>query len=408
MDNIITISIVGILLVFSAFFSASETAFSSINKIKLKNMASQGNKKAKQVLDLTERYDTLLSTVLIGNNIVNIASSALCTVFFIGIFGSSGLSIATILMTVAVLLFGEITPKTIAKEIPEQYAIATVQILKLIIILLTPFNKLASLWQMFIIHIFHVKKMNTITEAELLTFVQEARQDGSINEREETLIRRTIAFDDITAGTICTPRIDVVAAELHESVESIEEKFRINGFSRLPVYEKTIDRIQGIILLSDFMWNKNILAIIKPAVCVIASIKITRLLSIFQERQAQFAIVVDEFGGTVGIITVEDIIEELVGEIWDERDSVYESITQLNDHTYRVNGQFSFTKMLEYFGLESEQKHSTVANWIMEQAGRLPKEGEQYAFKNLMLTVSAMHRHRVSDVTVQRNTHWKS
>ncbi|GHU21838.1 membrane protein [Spirochaetia bacterium] len=403
MNTTISFISLGFLLVFSAFFSASETSFSSLNRIKIKNMAAQGNKKAILVLAVIEHYDRFLSTVLIGNNIVNIGSSALCTVLFISLFGDAGAGAATVVMTILILIIGEITPKTLAKESPEQFALHSAYIVRFFMFIFRPFNFLAGLWRTLIIGIFRVKSDRSITEAELLTFVKEARQDGGINEREERMIQRTIAFDEVNAGSICTPRIDMEAIAADAPVELIEKKFRETGFSRLPVYENSIDRIIGVLLLKDFFWTKDVRDAMKPAVCISESMKIAPLLKLLQKKQSQLAVIIDEFGGTVGIVTVEDIVEELVGEIWDEHDDITEYVTRIDDRTYRINGSFSFGEMLALFGLDRENSERiSIAGWIIEQAGHLTEKGERFTFKDIAITVSKIKQHRILEVYVHQ------
>jgi CBS domain containing-hemolysin-like protein len=407
MNNITLILIcLGLLLILSAFFSAAEMAFSSLNRIKLKNIAASGNKKARLALKLAEHYDSLLSTVLIGNNIVNIASSALCTVLMVGMFGGAGVTVATAIMTIVILLFGEISPKTLAKEAPERIAVAIAPTLRLFMIILTPISYLAILWKKLVIGFFHVKSNRAITEAELLTFVEEARQDGGINEREESMIRRTIEFDELTAGDIFTPRIDIAAVTVTDSAALIEKKFRDTGFSRLPVYQDTIDQITGVVLLKDFFGATKPLAdIIKPVLFITKTLKIARLLKLLQERKMHIAVLVDEFGGTVGMVTVEDIVEELVGEIWDEHDNIVEPVLKIADGIYRIQGSVSLVSIQELFPgavpADDDSRTTTVAGWVLEQAGGVPKEGDTFNLTTALLTVSKVVHHRVVELTVR-------
>ncbi|MDR1302345.1 MAG: hemolysin family protein [Treponema sp.] len=418
-------SIIGLggLLLCSAFFSACETAFSSVNRIKLKNMVAQGHKRAALALRLTEQYDKLLSTVLIGNNIVNIACSALTTLLFVRLFGTMGVSLATMVTTVAVLMVGEITPKTLAKEAPETFALFSAPVLRVLIRILAPINWLTSTWKKWILKVFKITGNRSVTEAELLTFVEEVRQEGGINEGEEDMIRQAIEFDDITAHDIFTPRIDVVAVSQSESTESIDRKFCATGYSRLPVYEDSIDNIIGVMLLKDFhhqvIGQKQLLkSIIKPVVFITQSVKISKLLKTLQAKKSHMAVLVDEFGGTMGIITIEDIIEELVGEIWDEHDEVVKPISKVNSRTYTVLGNTNLEDMFEFFALvaplsqERDEKntlapedapyhrHTTVGNWVIEQLGGVPREGEYCQVQHMVITVSKVVHHRILELTV--------
>ncbi|MDR2783159.1 MAG: hemolysin family protein [Treponema sp.] len=400
-----------ILLMFSAFFSASETAYSSLNRIKIKNLAASGDKRAKKVLGLMEQYDKLLSTVLIGNNIINISSSALATVLFVDLLGTAGVGIATLVITVFVLIIGEISPKTLAKEAPESFALFAAPYLCALVFLLSPLNYSLRLWKNFIMRLFKVKPDHSVTEAELLTFVEEMRQEGGINEREEDMIKRTIEFDDITAREIFTPRIDVIAASIADSLEDIDKKFQETGFSRLPVYRETIDNITGVILLKDFYRayrNKWSLSdIIKPVVFITENMRITKLLRILQKKKSHMAVLVDEFGGTRGIITIEDIIEELVGEIWDEHDEVVEEMVKIDENTWRVLGKTALEDLFDAFSLEQpgEQRHTIVANWVMETVGGVPEEGDGFTVesseKKIRITVIKVKGHRVMEVEIK-------
>jgi CBS domain containing-hemolysin-like protein len=396
-----------VLLCFSAFFSSSETAFSSANRIKLKNMAARNNKKAKLALKLLESYDKLLSSVLIGNNIVNITSSALATVLFVGFFGSRGVSIATLVMTVLVLIFGEISPKTLAKESPELTAIRAAPLLRFFIFIFTPLNFLAGAWKKVVVKIFPVKNDRSVTEDELLTFVEEVRQEGGINKQEEEMIRQVIEFDDLTAGEIFTPRVDVAAVSESDSAETIDRKFAETGFSRLPVFRENIDNITGVLLLKDFhhevMNNgKTPAQIVKPVVFVTKSIKIAKLLRTLQRKKSHLAVLVDEFGGTVGIVTIEDIVEELVGEIWDEHDNVVEPVKQLEDGSYRVLGSCGLEDMFAFIHYHGEAlPNTTVGSWVMENLGSMPRAGDGFSWGGLGVRISKVLRHRVMEVIVR-------
>jgi CBS domain containing-hemolysin-like protein len=402
----LVISLTG-LMVLSGFFSASETAYSSLNRIKLKNLAASGNKKAQKALALTKNYDKFLSTVLIGNNIANITSSALATVLFVDFFGRAGVGIATLVTTVFVLIAGEISPKTLAKEAPESFALFSAPFLTVLVVVFSPINYCLGLWKNFIMKVFKVESDRSVTEAELLTFVEEVRQEGGINEREEDMIKRTIEFDDISAREIFTPRIDVIAVPLNDSMKDIDKKFQDTDFSRLPVYKENIDHIVGLILLKDFhqayMHKQSLSKIIKPVVFITENIKIAKLLRILQEKKSHMAIVVDEFGGTCGIITIEDIVEELVGEIWDEHDEVIEEVVKIGENTWKVLGKTSFEDLFELFSLTQadEQRHTTVANWVVETLGGVPKEGDGFDFKNLHVTATKVKRHRVMEIEIE-------
>jgi len=398
-----------ILLLLSMFFSASEMAYSALNRIKLKNFAEK-SKRARLALKMLETYDKILSTVLIGNNIVNITASALATAFFIGMFGEArGVSIATITMTVLVLLFGDISPKTLAKETPELTAIRNAPLLRFFVFLLTPVNALVGFWKKFLLIIFPIKTNRSTTEDELLTYVGEVRQEGAINIHEEQMIRQVIEFDDLKVSDIFTPRIDVQAVPITSAIEEIDRKFVVTGFSRIPVYQDTIDDIKGIIILKDFYHEvmngrKTPTEIIKPVVFISKTIKIRRLLKTMQRKQTHMAVIVDEHGGTLGIVTIEDILEELVGEIWDEHEEVVEPVKKENDGSFTVLGSVNFKDMLELitgdFGNEEEMPDTTIANWILENLGRLPQINEILMWRHLTIKVLKVIKQRVMEVKV--------
>ena len=408
--GIIGIVIAMVLLVaMSAYFSATETAFSSLNRIRLKNMAENGNKRAALVMRLSDRYDKLLSTILVGNNIVNIGLSAIATVFFTHLLNDvTGPTVATVVITVVVLTFGEITPKSLAKESPESFAMFSAPAMQLLMWILTPINFLFSLWKKLIGLLVRTDKTPSITEEELLTIVEEAEQDGGIDESESELIRSAIEFNDLQAVDIFTPRVDVEAVELSEDRQTIAKLFAQSGFSRLPVYDDTIDNIVGIIHLKDFYTqiyttDQPLSTIVKPAVYISRSMKIYDLLRLLQKEKAHMAIIADEYGGTVGIVTMEDILEELVGEIWDEHDEVVEEIEKLSDDTYRIVCSAAIDDLQEMFGLEEDPDSdiTTVSGWVMERLGRIPQEGDTFASDGLFVTVTKTDARRVAEITVK-------
>jgi CBS domain containing-hemolysin-like protein len=408
-----------ILFCLSTFFAFCETSFSSLSRIKLKNMAEKNRKTrkaagARLVLQLLDSYDKLLSSILIGNTIVNVVTSALAAMLFIGLFGAKGVGIASVVVTVLVLVFGEISPKTLAKESPELTALRCAPLMRFFIIIFTPLNYLASAWRSIIIKIFPPKANRQITEDELLTFVEEVRQEGGINKREEEMIRQAIEFDEITAAEIMTPRMDVAAISEADTAGHTETLFEDTGFSRLPVFRDNIDNIIGIILLKDFYREvikkgKSTSEIIKPVVLVAKTMKIPRLLQTLKEKQSHMAVLVDEFGGTLGIVTVEDILEELVGEIWDEHDRVVEPVKRNADGSFSALGGLQFQDMVDFIGKKTsnddltegeEIPDTTVGNWVTEEKGSLPRVGERFDWHKLSIRVSRVQRHRVMEVTV--------
>ncbi len=405
----LSLIIIVICIVMSAYFSATETAFSSLNRIRIKNMADKGNRRAALVLRLSENYDSLLSTILIGNNIVNIASASLATLLFVKLIGQEmGASVSTAVTTVVVLIFGEVSPKSIAKESPEQFAMFSAPLLNVLVKILTPLNFLFRQWKKLLSFLIKSEDSRSITEEELLTIVEEAQQEGGIDEQESTLIRNAIEFNELEAIDILTPRIDVTGIEAEATKEEIARVFAQTGYSRLPVYEDNLDNITGIIYQKDFynyVYNtgKDISAIIRPVLHIMKNKKIGKLLKDLQQKKSHIAVVVDEFGGTVGIVTMEDILEELVGEIWDEHDKVVHEIQKVSEREYLVMGSANVEKLFEMLNLDEELDVLTVSGWVMEMLGKIPSQGDVCDYANIHVTVLGMDGKRVEKVQVLVN-----
>lgn len=384
----------------SAFFSATETAFTSLNRIKMKNMANDDVKNAKLVLKLEDRYDKLLSTILIGNNIANIGMTAIATVMFVALLGGSlGPTASTVVMTVAVLIFGEISPKNIAKEHPEGFALFAAPIMRGLMWLFTPLNVIFSLWKKLLGKLFGTQENGSYTEDELITIVEEAQIGGSIGKEQQELITNAIEFDDLEAIDVITPRVDIVAVELGTSVEEIGRTFKESGLSRLPVYEDDLDNIIGIINQKDFHnyvvgENRELEQYIKPVAYVAESIKAAVLLKKMQTKKTHIAIIVDEYGGTTGLVTMEDIIEELVGKIYDEHDAIeMREVTRLYDGSYSVAGGANVEKFFEMVGEDIDINATTINGWVMIELDRLAKVGDTFTYRS---------RHKIFHVRVTR------
>ncbi|MBQ2668142.1 MAG: HlyC/CorC family transporter [Clostridia bacterium] len=398
--------IVLILLVFlSAYFSATETAFSSLSRVRLKNMAENGNRRAKLAYRLADHYDELISSILVGNNIVNIAASSIATVLFIGWFQDNGPTVSTIVMTVVILICGEVTPKSIAKESPERFAMFSAPIINVLNFVFKPVNILLVGIKKGVNKLFKVSSDRTISESELLTIVEEAEQEGGINENESELIHNVIEFDDLECIDIFTPRVDVEAVEAGTDIEDIAQLFIETGFSRLPVYEETIDKIIGIINEKDFhnyvlRAGAPLEKIIKPVEFVPPSMKISVLLRLLQQNKSHFAVIVDEFGGTEGIITLEDILEELVGEIWDEHDEIVEAFRKVADNEYLVDCSTELYKTFEFFDIDAEEDASTINGWVIAQLDRIPEVGDSFDYENLHVVVEETDAQRASLVRI--------
>lgn len=403
-----------ILVMFSAFFSSAETAFSSLNRVKLKAMENDSNqKKIEKTLSLAADYDIVLSTILIGNNIVNIASTSIATLFFTGVLGDNsdlGATVSTIVMTIVVLIFGEITPKTVAKEKAESYAVIVTPAVKFFVFLFYPLNMFFRGWKAVLNKIFGLGKFDTVTEEELKTYVDEAHTGGEIDENESELIRSSIEFDDLYISDILTPRVDVEAVEKYWKLSDIEKIFKESRYSRLPVYIGDIDHIVGIIHYQDFeeiykRGLKSLRTIIKPAPTVSPDTKISKVLRILQKSKTHLAVVVDEFGGTAGIVTLEDIIEELVGEIWDEHDEEQIDIEQVGENEYLVDGSASVDTVFKYFDVpENEESQITTVNgWVMENTDKIPEIGDSFEYDCLSVTVESVEGRRADKIKIVYN-----
>ena len=403
--NIIYIAVMVLCIVMSAFFSASETAFSSANKTRLKTLAEKGEQRAVLTLELAENYDKLISTILIGNNVVNILASSLGTIIFVGLYGDIGATISTAVLTVVVLLFGEISPKSIAKETPEKFAMFSAPILKGMIWLLTPVNAFFSAWKRMLAKLLKVEANNKMSQEELLMFVDEVQQEGSIDSEAGQLLRNAIEFTDREATDILTHRVDLVAVPVTASKTEIARVFAENMYSRMPVYEGSIDNIVGVIHQKDFytgtgISEKALTEMMTPAVFVPKGERISRLMKLLQKNKSHVAVVVDEYGGTFGIVTMEDILEELVGEIWDEHDEIVENIRQIEDDVYEVDGIADLEEFSDYFKVKIESTMVSVGGWMMELVGKLPETGDAVEYGGWHIEVTAVENHRVTKLKV--------
>ena len=393
------------LVAMSAFFSASETAYTSLNRARLKSMANGGSRRAARALALAEDYDRLLSGILVGNNIVNILSASLATVLFVRLVGGAGVSLSTAVMTVVVLMFGEIAPKTIAKDRPEQIALAFYPVLNAVLWLLTPIVFLTSCWQKLVYRVFKPADDRGITEEELITIVEEAENEGGIDEHESELIRSAIEFNDLTAEDILTPRVDVIAVDVSDSAEDVARVFGQSGRSRLPVYEESIDTIVGILHEKDFYrlrGSASIPQMMTQPLCVVPGTRLGVLLKLLQRTKNHMAVVVDEYGGVSGIVTMEDILEELVGEIWDEHDEVVQDIVEVANGEWLVSGSAGFDDLRELFPIEGDFDSVTVNGWVLEMLGHLPQPGDSFDCPGLHITVEKVGRRRVEQIRISR------
>lgn len=395
-----------VLILLSAFFSSSETAYSSLNRIRMMKLAEAGDNRAKIVLDLLNDFDRFLSAVLIGNNIVNIASSSIATMLFVAYFGNMGVTLSTVVMTVVVLIFAEISPKTIAKESPEYFALAFARPLKLLIVVLSPLTLLFAGMKKILVWLMPKKDGGpSITEEELLTLVEEAVQEGSIDEEDEILIKNVVEFNDLEVQDIYTPRPEIVSISSKKSLEEISDLFRESGLSRLPYYDQTIDQVLGVVNQKDFYYDvligsMELAEIVKPVLFIHKTMRISELMKKFQMEQSHLAIVVDEYGGTEGLVTLEDVVEELVGEIWDEHDDRQTDYQKLNERQYLIQGAAEFDVLEDLFDLENDTTATTLGGYIMSTLGHVPTVGEVLEIPGLNLEIKKMDEHRVDEVMV--------
>ena len=401
------IVILVILVGLSAWCSSTETAYSSVNKVRLKNKAEDGNPRAQNALDLLEKYDKVLSCILIGNNIVNLTAATLGTVLFTKLLGPVyGPAASTVVLTIIVLIFGEITPKTLANDQAETFCMRAAPALRVCLVILTPLHLFFSLFQKAAIRLFRSSEEEGITEEELITMVEEAENEGWLEHHESELIRAAIEFNDMEVEDILTPRVDIVAAPDTITMEEFAVLFAENGYSRIPVYHGSIDNIIGVVHEKDFFSARyhnhtDVISLVSKVFYTTGSTKISDLLRLLQLRKTHMAVVVDEYGGTMGIVTMEDILEELVGEIWDEHDEVIEEFKPQGDGSYLISCSANLDDLFDRFSLRAVDIDSaTISGWVMEQLGRVPVEGDHFVYETLDVTVTRVEHQRILEIRV--------
>ena len=405
-QSILMLAALAVLVTFSAYFSATETAYTSLNRIRMRSRAEGGDRRAALALRLSEDYDRFLSTILIGNNIVNISASTIGTVLFTKHVGTAyGPLVSTIVLTVVILIFGEISPKSLAKEHAESFAMFSAPFLRVFLLVLRPVNFLFAQWKRLLSRVFRHSDDEGITEEELITMVDQAETEGGLDQDESELIRSAIEFSDLEVEEILTPRVDIVAVEDTDSMDEIAKVFAESGYSRLPVYHEDIDDIVGVIHEKDFHaaryhGQSDVSAIISNVLYTTATTKISDLLRILQKAKAHMVIVVDEYGGTEGLCTLEDIVEELVGEIWDEHDEVIEEFQKQPDGSYLISCNANLTDLYDLFSIKGESDSNTVSGWVMEEVGRVPEVGDHFVYEDLDVTVTKVDHRRVLEIRV--------
>ena len=409
MSTTTCIIIMAVCLMLSAYFSATETAFSSANTTRLRTLAEKGSKNTALALKLLEQYDRLLSTILIGNNIVNIATASIGTVLFVKHYGDAGATISTVVVTVVVLIFGEISPKSIAKDCAEKCAMLSAPILQVLIWVLMPLNLLFSLWKKLLAKVFRLNCDSKMSQEELLMLVDEVQQDGSIDRDEGELLKNAIGFSEQEAQDILIHRVDLAALPVTASKEEVAALFTQTKYSRLLIYQDSIDHILGTVHQKDFyvgcgVTEQPLSAIISPPVFALENEPIRLLLKKLQQAKTHVAVVVDEYGGTCGIVTMEDILEELVGEIWDEHDEEEVFLRKLAPDTWLVDAGMDFDDFAAFFHLKTDSEMVSVSGWVMEQFGRVPEAGDSFTFDDLAVRVTRVENHRIEEIQVTRQT----
>lgn len=414
-DQVTSIGIFILCIFLSAFFSSSETAFTSANQHRLKNQAEEGNRQAQQAEKLINQYEQLLSTILIGNNLVNILSSAVATLFFVQLFPIYGATISTIVTTIILLIFGEITPKLVAKLFPEKLAKQFSGILTVLNKLFSPVVWVLSQWQRLVIDLLPVKNSPSISEDELLTMLNVAKSEGTLEDDEHDLVRAAIRFDDTEVSQIITPRIDIDGIDIESSFEEIDQVFEQTNHTRLAVYDGTIDELIGTIHERDFNRfvkrhanhpesNKDLRSIISKPHYVPITMLLSDLLQFMQLNKVHLSYVIDEFGSIQGIVTMEDILERLVGDIWDEHDQIELELTELEpQQKIQVSGLMTLEDLYDYFDkrYEGDWDSSTVSGLVMELIHRMPEVGDCVEIDQLKITVESIDNGRVMSALVE-------
>lgn len=395
-----------IMMIFSALFSSTETAYSSVNKLRLKNYEAQGNRKAATALRLANKFDEVLTAVLIGNNIVNIAMSSLSTLLFVSIFGKSGAGISTAVITVLVLMFGEVLPKSYAKKNAEKLAIFFAPPLSALVTVLKPavwiLNKMSSMLS-------SGEEAPSVTEDELKYMIDEIEEQGVIEEQESELVKSALEFDEISVDEILIPRVKVIGIEINSTIDEIKEMFTTEMYSRLPVYEKSLDDIIGIITNKAFFkmlveGGNDIMSIIQEVPHIADCKLISEAMRDMQRSKVHLAVVIDQYGGTKGIVTLEDIIEELVGEIYDEDDEIVARIVKLAPNKFEIAGDMNVNDMLEQLDIDEDLVHTeynSVGGWVTEVMEHIPEKDETAETGIFRLTASQVNEQTVEKVILE-------
>lgn len=407
-----TPAILVVLICFSAFFSASETAYSAVNKIRLKNLADDGNRRAKAAYSIADRFDRTLSAILVGNNIVNIAAASAATLIASGLFGATGAAVSTVVMTVVILVFGEILPKSFAKENSETVAMAVAAPLGLVTTLAYPIAFFFIKLQEALGRLYgNQNPQPLVTEEELMTIIEAIEEEGVIDEQKSELVQSALTFDDTAVQEVLTPRVDLVALDLNGDPEEVRQTILTERFSRLPVYEKSLDNIVGILQTRDYLEAAltkrgpvDLQPMLAKPLFVHKTKKISALLAEFKRDRIHMAVVIDDYGGTMGIVSMEDLLEELVGEIWDEDEEAEYDFVTTETGVYSISGDYGIHEALEKIGYSErdfESDYSSIGGWALERLGRIPAVGDSFDYNGIHVEVEAMEEKRITRLTVR-------
>lgn len=403
--------IIVICIILSAFFSCTETAFSCANRIRLKSYADNGNKRAITALWVTDNFDKVITAILIGNNVVNLGCSSIATVLCMNLFGNSGAAIATGATTLLVLTFGEIIPKCFGKEVSDNIAIYTAGIMKFLVYALLPFVYLFTALKSMVLKLAHIKKdQPSVTEDELKYIIDSIEEEGILEEQEKDLVQSALDFDEKTALEILTPRVDVVLIDAEDDADTIKEIIFKERYSRIPVYEGSIDNIIGILQTREYLEKlaecetPDIKELVTSAHFIYKSRKLSDILTDFKEKKLHMAIVTDEYGGMLGIVTMEDLLEEIVGEIWDEDEDEERTYTKLKDGRYIISGDMDLSDLFEIFEMNNDDniESISVGGFIVEQLGTIPTVNESVEYKDIRITVKRVKNNRIISAFVSK------
>jgi CBS domain containing-hemolysin-like protein len=400
-----------ILIALSAFFSASETAYTTVNKIRLQNYVDAGSKKAKTALFIAENYDRTLTTILIGNNIVNIGASSIATLLFVKLFGPSGAAISTAVMTILILIFGEVLPKSFAKESSEKFALAFSRPLRILMTVFWPVVFLFIQLKKVAKHISPIKEEETptVTEQELKFIVESIEDEGVLEKQESELVQHALEFDEKTVQEVLTPRVDMTTLDIEDDLQTNIGLVLTERFSRIPVCRGTSDRIIGILHTKDLLEALvrgdaiDLASMVQPAFFVYKTKKLSSLLADFKRNKTHVAIVTDDYGGTVGMVTMEDLLEELVGDIWDEDEEIIRDFVRIDSQHFLISGDLTIRELFDHLDLpfsNLESNHTSCGGWALEALGHIPQAGEAFRFKNMTLTIREMDDQRVKKLSV--------